>query len=275
MTILSISAKILLSLFVVIVVLLYFLQSKLLFSPTKLSQDFVFKFLVPHEEKFISYHDKVLHGLLFKVSKPKARIIYFHGKTGALDSWGDVGANLSHQLNCDILVWDYPGYGKSTGALPTSEKELYASAEVVFAEFMATTDQNLPVIVYGRSLGSAVASYVAAKNTVQALILETPYTSIKAMAGLRFPLVPALLVRYDLDNAKNIHGLKIPILIVHGTSDIVVPYSQGKQLVAENPNIEFMTIDGGNHNDLATYPMYWEAVEKFVAKMSLLGNKSL
>lgn len=267
MTFISILLRVLLFLIFVLAVFIYLFQSKLLFYPTKLAQDFVFKFALPHEEKFISYDNEKVHGLLFKAEKPKARILYFHGNGGALDSWGEVGVELSQKFSSDVLVMDYPGYGKSTGGLPKSEKELYQSAEAAFAEFVAVTDKSLPIIIYGRSLGSAVASYLAAKNTVQALILETPYTSMKEMAEQVFPLVPSFLVRYDLDNTKNIKELNIPILIIHGTQDAVVPFSQGQQLATQNSKAIFVTVQGGQHNDLSEYPTYWSSVEKFVQSL--------
>ena len=260
---------ILIVLILLILALVYFFQSKLLFLPTKLQKDFSFKFSLPHEEKFISYKNEIVHGVMFKTKKPSARIIYFHGNRGSLQTWGQVGADLSEKLNADVLALDYPGYGKSTGGLPLSEKALYESAEVAFDEFIAATDKTLPIIVYGRSLGSAVASHLAAKKTVQALILETPYTSMKAMASHVFPYLPSFLLRYDLDNTKNIQGLNIPILILHGTQDAVVPFNQGSTLAKQKANAEFVAIEGGGHNDLALSPLYWNDVEKFVAKTPL------
>lgn len=256
-------------LILVILALIYFYQSKLLFFPTKLQKDFTFKFSFPHEEKFISYNNGIVHGVMFKVKNPRARIIYFHGNRGSLHTWGQVGADLCDKLNSDVLALDYPGYGKSTGGLPVSEKALYESADAAFDEFVATTDKTLPIIVYGRSLGSAVASYLAAKKTVQALILETPYTSMKAMASHVFPYLPSFLGRYDLDNVKNIKELNIPILIMHGTQDAVVPFTQGNALARQKSNAEFVSIEGGGHNDLSTFPLYWNALEKFVARISL------
>lgn len=267
MTFLSVSLKILVGLVLLFVVALLLLQSKLIFYPVKIKKDFEFKFANPHEEKFIAYGDQTVHGLLFKSDHPRVRIIYFHGNGGSLDSWGELGSDLSQKLICDILLIDYPGYGKSTGGLPTSEKALYESAQAAFEEFQKSTDSHLPIIVYGRSLGSGVASYLASKNQVQALILETPYTSIKAMAKVVLPFVPSFLVRYDLDNEKNIQGLNIPILVLHGTSDSTIPYSQGKELAASKSGIDFVTIEGGHHNDLDNYKDYWVAVDRIIAKV--------
>lgn len=247
--------------------LIYFFQSKLIFHPTQLSADFVFKFSSPFEEKIISFEGEILHGLIFRAKNPKTRILYFHGNGGALDSWGEVGAELSEKLNSDIFLIDYPGYGKSSGQLPASEKELFRSAEAAFNEFIRSTQDTLPIIIYGRSLGTGVASYISAQHSVQGLILESPYISIKSMAAHMLPFVPSTLVRYNLDNAQNIQNLKIPILIFHGNLDGTIPFAQGKQLALDKPDADFIPISEGHHNNLSDFRSYWAALENFMAKV--------
>jgi hypothetical protein len=272
MTVVSFLLKLVAFILLVLCVLLYFFQSKLLFHPTKLAASHVFKFSTPFEEKFISYEGKFLHGLLFRAKNPKARILYFHGNGGALDTWGDVGISLSEKLNSDILLIDYPGYGKSSGKLPTTEKELFKSGEAAFDELIKSTKDALPIIIYGRSLGTGVASYIATQHSVQGLVLESPYVSIKSVTALILPFIPAKLIRYNLDNAKNIQGLKIPILIFHGTEDGTIPYSQGKQLAASKPEADFVPISEGGHNNLSEHQRYWEAIEKFMVKVESQQN---
>ena len=250
---------------ILIIAGLSLLQVKILFHPTFLEKNYIFKFDVPFEEKFIAYgKQENIHGLLFKPIQPIARILYFHGNGGALDSWGYAAAELAQKLNCEVLILDYPGYGKSSGGLPTSEKALYESAEAALQELTASNKDSLPIILYGRSLGSAVASYLAAHSSAKLLILETPYLSIKAMAAVIVPFAPSFLVRYDLDNQKNIKNLNIPTLILHGTADTVIPFSQAKQLSEESPAAKFVTVEGGDHNNLSDFPQYWEAVTNFV-----------
>jgi uncharacterized protein len=248
---------------------LFVFQSKLLFYPTVIDKKYIFKFDIPFEEKFIKYGDgKEIHGLLFKPTQPVARILYFHGNGGALDSWGYLGAELSKQLNSEVLIVDYPGFGKSSSGLASSEVELYESAEAAIKILQSNVDAPLPIILYGRSLGSGIASYLSNKIAVQALILETPYLSLKAMAEVVFPLVPTFLVRYDLDNQKNIKKLKIPILIIHGTADTLIPFSHAQQLANESKQSSFIIIDGGGHNNLPDYPQYWVALKKFTEPLT-------
>lgn len=250
---------------------LYIFQAKLIFFPVVLDKNYVFKFDTAFEEKFIYYGDpgdkQFIHGLLFKPKQPIGRILYFHGNGSALDSWGPTAEELAQKLKCEILILDYPGFGKSSGSLATSEKALFESAEAALKEFISVTDASLPLILYGRSLGTGVASYLASKYAVQALVLETPYVSVKAMATERYTIAPAFLVRYDLDNQKNIKDLTVPVLMIHGTEDSVIPYSQSQILHHNYPKIEFVTIEGGDHNNLYEYPQYWEAVENFTKRI--------
>lgn len=247
---------------------LYFFQYKLLFYPTELAPDYIFKFKydVPFEEKTISYGDKEsIHALLFQPANPVGRIMYFHGNGGALDSWGYVGEELAIKYNSDVLILDYPGYGKSTAGVATSDEAIFNSADAAFEIFKSSTEAKLPIVLIGRSLGSGVASYLAAKNNVQGLILETPYISIKKMARIYVPIVPEFIVKYELDNLKALQNLQIPVLMIHGTQDEVIPYNQAAILHKKYPKVNFVTVENGDHNNLSGYPVYWEAMDRFFA----------
>jgi pimeloyl-ACP methyl ester carboxylesterase len=244
---------------------LYLFQYKLLFYPTVLDANHKFKFNGAFEEKTITYsNNQKISALLFKTASPKSRILYFHGNGQALDTWGFVAEELAQKYNSEVLIIDYPGYGKSSGGLPRSEVQLLESAQAAFEYFKATSDDKLPMIIYGRSLGSGIASYIASKNSVQGLILETPYVSIKKMARIYIPIVPEFIVNYNLDNSASLKNLKIPIIILHGTSDEVIPYEQSQQLSLEFPQAEFIAIDTAEHNNLADFPLYWKSLDKFL-----------
>lgn len=250
---------------------LYFFQYKLLFYPSELTPDYIFKFKydIPFEEKTIKYAgDKFIHALLFKPTNPVGRIMYFHGNGGALDSWGYVGEELAKKYNSEVLIIDYPGYGKSTAGVATSDEAILESSKAAFEVFKSSTQNQLPIILIGRSLGSGVASHIAAQNNVQGLILETPYVSIKKMARIYVPVVPEFIVKYELDNLKALKDIKIPILMIHGTNDSVIPYSQAQALFKQYPQIEFITIESGDHNNLSVFPLYWKVMDGFFSKIT-------
>ncbi|WP_231373993.1 alpha/beta fold hydrolase [Aureivirga marina] len=115
---------VLVSIYLIICVLLYFFQEKIIFIPTKLSKNHSYQFINNFEEIFVEVRDEVsLNGLLFKVENPKGIIFYMHGNAGNLDSWGNV-AEVYNTLNYDVFVYDYRGYGKSDGKI-TSEEQVF------------------------------------------------------------------------------------------------------------------------------------------------------
>ena len=256
---------ILFSLYMIIGTSLFFFQEKLLFLPTSLAQDYEFEFSVPFEEVFLNTDDgSKLNAVHFKIESPKGVILYFHGNAGDLQRWGEITAYFT-QYNYDVLVMDYRTYGKSTGTL--SETALYKDAQLFYDYALNTYPEN-KIVIYGRSLGTGIATKIAADNDPQQLILETPYSSIADVAKHRFPFFPVkLLLNYKLPTDQFIKDVSCPITIFHGTEDKVVPYKFGKQLVDINlPNLNFITIEGGKHNNIRDYKIYRNVVEALLTK---------
>jgi uncharacterized protein len=151
--------------------------------------------------------------------------------------------------NGALLVVDYPGYGASDGR--TSEAGIYEAGDLAYDALRARPDVDPQrIYVYGRSLGSAVATHVAATHHVAGLILESPFTSARAMAALHYRIFPRALVRLRLDNLGTIASVHCPILIFHGTSDGLVPEWMGRQVAAAAGGpVELVEIQGADHND--------------------------
>jgi uncharacterized protein len=117
--------------YLLICVLLYLFQEKLIFFPQKLVRDYRFEYNQPFEELYITTSDKTrLHGLLFKADNSKGLIFYLHGNGGALDSWGEVARTYTG-LNYDVFLLDYRGYGKSEGTI-NGQKQLFADVQTVY-----------------------------------------------------------------------------------------------------------------------------------------------
>ena len=252
--------KLLLGGYILIVIMLYFLQEKLIFLPTTLPANYSFSFSQPFEEFFLTAEDDaVLNGLHFKLENSKGTILYFHGNTGDLSRWGNIVTQFV-DLGFDVIVMDYRTYGKSTGTL--SEAALFKDAQM-FYDYALEHYKEENIIVYGRSLGTGIASKLASENQPRQLILESPYYSLQDLAIKRFPFLPVKwLLKYRLLSYEYVQLVKCPISIFHGTDDTVVPYASGERLF-NSLNIRqkrFVAVPQGAHNNLADFDAYQEGI---------------
>lgn len=252
---------VLLVLYVMIGTSLYFLQERLLFLPTVLAQDYQYQFHYPFQELFLKTDDQaVINVLHFKAENSKGVILYFHGNAGDLSRWGKI-TEYFVEKGFDVFVMDYRTYGKSTGKL--SESALYNDAEYCY-NFLKEQYDESEITIYGRSLGTGLATFVASKHHPRQLILETPYYSLIDVARERFPMFPVKqLMKYELPSYKFIEQVKCPITIIHGTNDKIIPIASAKKLFekANNDSIKFTVVEGGNHNNLSAFKTYTIAIE--------------
>jgi len=244
---------ILFGLYVMITASLYFLQEKVLFLPTVLAQDYQYHFKHRFEELFLKTEkNAVINAIHFKADDPKGVILYFHGNAGNLSRWGTI-AEYFVEKKYDVLIIDYRTYGKSIGKL--SEQALYHDAEVCY-DYLKKQYNEQAITIYGRSLGTGIAAYIASKNSPKHLILETPYYSMVDVAKRRFPIIPVKqLIKYELPTYKFIKDVKCPITMLHGTKDEVIPIESAEKLYHSVPDtkINFEVIESGNHNNLSNY----------------------
>ncbi len=148
-----------------------------------------------------------------------------------------------------VLVVDYPGYGGSEGR--TTEAGLYAAADAAYAALVARPGIDpRRIYVYGRSLGSAVATHTAARHPAAGLILESPFTNAAAMARHLYKLLPPFSVTLRLDNLANVRRIHCPTLVFHGDADRLVPTAMGLAVAAAAAGgAEVVLIHGAGHNE--------------------------
>jgi len=165
----------------------------------------------------------------------------------------------------DLLVVDYPGYGASGGR--ATEERLNEAADLAYDAMAARVDPSR-IFVYGRSLGSAVATHIAATHAVRGLILESPFTNARDMGRRHYAFLPPFLLRLRLDNLMQISRTHCPVLVFHGTADRLVPIEMGRAVANAAPGpVEFVAIAGSGHNE--TYEIggqayrekMWEFIE--------------
>ncbi len=243
---------------------IYFFQEKVIFYPEKLSDDYPFSF--PQNFGEINYEVENgvrINALHFKVKNPKGVVFYSHGNAGSLRTWGFIYEIFTnHQY--DLLIYDYRGYGKSNGKL--TERNLYKDAQYIYNALVNKYDEN-KIIVYGRSIGTGIATYIAANNNPAQLILESPYYNLPDLAGRYVPFIPRRLIKYKFRNDQLIQKVSCPILIFHGTEDEIIYFGSSLKLQKYfKPSDRLTAIEGGHHNDLEAFELYHHELTRVLEK---------
>ncbi len=207
-----------------------------------------------------------IQGILFSnENKTGKLIIYFHGNAGNLYHRIDESVMLL-KTGCDILLVGYRGYGKSDGS--PSENGVYIDGESALNYATGTLGYKLNMIsLYGRSLGSTIAVHTAQNRDLSSVILITPISSGDDMSEFFAGKILSSFSGNTFNSIEKINNIRVPILIVHGTSDEIVPYTQGQKIYDRFNGIKKMvTVPGGRHNDLEyTHPdLYWNSIFDFM-----------
>ena len=237
-----------------IMVGIYFFQERLIFFPDKLPLNHEYTF--EHKFEEINYHvdeQVIVNALHFKAENSKGIVFYSHGNAGCIDQWGSI-ADIFLLNNYDLLIYDYRGYGKSSGFI--SELNFYDDAIFIYKQLLNDYKEN-EIVVYGRSIGTGVAAKVASEFNPKQLVLESPYYNLPDLAKKIFPFIPSFLMRYKFPNDQMIKLVRCPVTILHGTFDEVIYFGASQKLeklLKEKDT--FIPIVGGHHNDLANFKSY-------------------
>ena len=246
---------------------MYLLQEKLIFAGSALAQDYEYVFDSPFEElNFTAEDGAVINALYFTVPSPEGAMVYFHGNAGDLSRWGTI-AEYFTQFNYNVIIIDYRTYGKSTGAI--NEQKMLNDTQLPYNYLLKNFKED-DIVVYGRSLGTSFASYLASKNKPRKLILETPFYNMLDVTKRRFPMLPFAdrLLKYRMESNEFVKQVSCPIIIYHGTNDDVVPLESGSLLKDEIPadQLTFYTIPDATHHDIASFELYQETILKSLRK---------
>lgn len=202
------------------------------------------------------------------IPAPGARrtLLYLHGNGGNIGHRFD-SIGVFHRLGLNVLIFDYRGYGASTGK--PDEEGTYADALAAW-NHLVRQRRIAPgeIVLFGESLGGAIAAWLAARQQPAGLILYASLTSVEDMARLLYPALPArLLVRYRYDTLGSLAGIRCPVLIMHSPTDEIIPFSHGEALFEAAREPKRLLVLHGGHNDalIVSRDVYARGVDEFLA----------
>jgi hypothetical protein len=280
-----------------LLVLLWFGQEKLIFLPSRLPADHRFQFGADVHEVWIDRPAAAgepaarLHALHLKLPAPGGIVFYLHGNAGNLEGWFS-NAEFWRQANLDLFMLDYRGYGKSGGRVQSEAQlmdDVRAAWQQVAPQYAGKPGQRR--IIFGRSLGSALAAKLSVEVKPDLTVLVSPYQSLEALAAEHYAWVPRALLRYPLRTDEAVARLANPLLLVHGDRDEVIALHHSERLLAWAQAVApaapaapaataatappaataapatLVRVRGAGHNDLQVFPEYLQALRAAFAAL--------
>lgn len=232
-----------------ITTLLYLLQERLLFHPTRTLVGTPLDVGLIFEDIYLKTSDgEVLHGWWVPQEDAFATVLFFHGNAGNISGRIDTVEKLYH-VGLNVFIFDYRGYGQSTGS--PSEDGLYEDAKTAWQYLVGK--RSIPpeqIVLHGRSLGGGPAAWLAERVDPAALILESTFTSVPDAGAHHYPFLPVrMLSNIDFDTLARVGHCRCPVLVAHSPDDDVIPFEQGERLfnAARDPKV-FLEL-AGLHNE--------------------------
>ncbi len=262
--------KIIIVAYFLILLVLFLIQRLILLHPKSLNKNHQYKFDTYHEESFISPEKGIELNILkftnIDDTVSKGVLFYLHGNSDNLDRWGKHARDFTTK-GYNVVMYDFRGFGKSNGRL--TEKNLLSDAQFIYNSLKKEYSEN-KIIVYGRSLGTGVATKLAADNAPKMLLLETPYYSLPDVAWEQLPIFPYRWIsEFKMPTYQWIQQVHCPIHLFHGTADEIVPYKQSLKLaktLKKEPNQLLTTLEGGHHRGLAKYELYQKKLTELLSE---------
>ena len=198
-----------------------------------------------------------LSALHLKLPQPRGVVFFLHGNSGNLATWF-TNSDFYRKANYDLFMLDYRGYGKSSGRIE-SEAQLRADVRAAW-DRVAPQYAGKRKVIYGRSLGTGLASGLAAQVQSDLTILVSPYCSMGELMHRYYPLLPAAVLRYPLATCGDVGQIHGRLLLVHGEEDALIPISQSERVLTFAPRATLLRIPGAAHNDVHQFGTYTDAL---------------
>jgi fermentation-respiration switch protein FrsA (DUF1100 family) len=250
--------------------LVYMTQERMVYYPEiggrELAADPAAVGLSFEEVSLATSDGEVLHGWFVPAGAPKGAVLFCHGNAGNISHRLD-SLLMFHRMGYSVLIFDYRGYGRSTGK-PT-EPGTYLDAEAAWRHLTRTRGMApRSIVVFGESLGGAVGAWLAARHPPGALVLASTFTSVPDMGAAVYPFLPVrLLARLSYDARDSVSRVDAPVFVAHSPEDEIVPFAQGEALyaAARGPK-QFLRLKGGHNDGFIFMREPWiKALEQFLA----------
>lgn len=254
--------------YIIILFFAFLLQSKMVYVPTRELYRTPKNIDLDYDEIRLITADGVnLSAWYIPASNSRGAVLFCHGNAGNISHRLD-SIRIFHELDLDVLIFDYRGYGQSDGN--PSEKGTYLDVQSSW-DYLVKSKKIPPhkIILFGRSLGGAVATEMAIRNNAGVLIVESGFISVPALATRYFPFFPVRYIsRFNYSTIDKVDKIGIPKLFIHSRDDDIIPYHHGKALYekAAHPK-DFLEIQG-DHNEgfLLSGNHYIEGLDNFISK---------
>ena len=247
-------------------VLFFLTQSSYIYYPARGITATPADIKLDFEEVFIESSDRErLHGWYIPHPTPQATLLFFHGNGGNISHRLEK-INIFNDLSLNIFIFDYRGYGLSTGA--PDEVGTYDDALAAY-RFLIEEKNISPdnIVFYGESLGSAISSWIAKQHPPGALILDSGFISTKAMASHYYPFLPVnIITRIRYPTLQHLIDIKSPLLVIHSIEDEIIPFSHGLELYENANEPKSMLQISGDHNSgfYTSLQIYKEGMSTFI-----------
>lgn len=256
---------------------LWFRQERLLFEPATLPSDEALFTDSDVREFLVDVPGARLSVAQLKLPDPRGVVFYLHGNSGNLRKWF-VGLDAFREMNFDVVMMDYRGYGKSTGRIE-SEAQLHADVRAVWNE-IAGQYNGKRIVISGQSLGTGLAAQLSAELCSAGCppdlaLLVSAYSSMRAVADHHYPWVPSAVLRYPLQTMDHVGKLSCPVMLVHGDQDELIPHHHSEAIRKVLPQCQLVLLEGAGHSDVHEHPSFRQHVASAIASIAGLAASSV
>lgn len=249
--------------YIIFCFVVFFIQKKLIFFPSKE------RFDIPEstnlKEIYIKTKDGVKLNAWFLDNKSDKTVIFFHGNGGNI-FYNQERLKIFNELGINAIMFDYRGYGKSEGTIQT-EDDLYKDANAIYDYVISQGVSETDIIIWGQSLGGAIAINLAQNKNIYAAIMESTFYSMDEMASKQYWFLPTRYIsKFHFKSNEKISNIVAPVLIIHSINDEMIDFSNGRKLFDQATSQKLFLETKGTHNGgfQESYDLYFSTIKAFL-----------